>query len=165
MIEKTALMQEFEKENPGKHAIWNGEITEQFKIWKEIKTNPDYNPRYIYQGKDGFKIVRKTWIHYYSKTLRTAVNTYGLSKDPDWKTLETIGTAIFEYMARASFRFGYPVYCEEAYHGDICKIAGVIAYMKDEKLKTDQDHIDFCKKLIEMIDEADTDNYSNCMSR
>ena len=34
MVEKTPLMKKFEKENPGKHAIWNGKKTAQFKKWK-----------------------------------------------------------------------------------------------------------------------------------
>ena len=58
MIEKTPLMKQYEKENPGKHAIWNDLITEQFKIWKAKKEDPNYNARYIYEDEDGFKIKR-----------------------------------------------------------------------------------------------------------
>lgn len=35
MPEKTSLMEKYEKEHPGKHAIWRGNITKQFKEWKE----------------------------------------------------------------------------------------------------------------------------------
>ena len=37
MIQKTELMQQFEKENPGKNAIWANKITNQFKKWKKDK--------------------------------------------------------------------------------------------------------------------------------
>jgi len=37
MIQKTELMKQFEKENPGKHAIWAYKITNQFKKWKKNK--------------------------------------------------------------------------------------------------------------------------------
>lgn len=37
MIQKTELMEQFEKENPGKHAIWANKITKQFKEWKASK--------------------------------------------------------------------------------------------------------------------------------
>lgn len=35
MPKKTSLMEKYEKEHPGKHAIWAGNITKQFKEWKE----------------------------------------------------------------------------------------------------------------------------------
>ncbi|MBD3312784.1 AAA family ATPase [archaeon] len=38
-FKKTDLMKEFEKET-GKHAVWGGEITDQFKEWKEEKEQP-----------------------------------------------------------------------------------------------------------------------------
>lgn len=37
MTQKTELMEQFEKENPGKHAIWADRITKQFREWKENK--------------------------------------------------------------------------------------------------------------------------------
>ena len=157
-------MEQYEKENPKKHAIWEGLITEQFKIWKAKKLDPNYNPRYIYEGKDGFKIMRKTWIAYYSEILNTAVERYGLSENPDWKKLGQIGKVIFEYMNRPNFRIGYPVYCEADHHTDITEIAGYLSSISKQNLSSDKDYIDFCKKVIEKLEKADFDDYVRMMS-
>ena len=109
MLKKTPLMEQYEKEHPGKHAIWNYQITEQFKIWKAMKEDPDFHPGYIYIGKDGFKITRKSWIAYYSSILKKLVTKYGLSKERNRKLLEEIAFKIYDYMARPNFRIGYPV--------------------------------------------------------
>lgn len=164
MITKTPLMEQFEKENPGKHAIWNDLVTEQFKIWKAIKQDPTYNPRYIYADKDGLKIARKSEVAYYAKILKKVVELYGLSKNPDWNKLEHIGKIIFDYMNRPTFRIGYPVYCEEEHHSDITKIAGYLSSMSRQNLSSDQDYIEFCKEVIERLKEADFDDYSRMMS-
>ncbi len=37
MAEKTELMKQYEEENPGKHAIWAGKITGQFKEWEKSR--------------------------------------------------------------------------------------------------------------------------------
>ncbi len=165
MPEKTPLMEEYEKENPKKHAIWDGLITEQFKIWKAKKLDPNYNPRYIYVGDDGFKINRKTWIAYYSKIIKTAIEKYGLSENPDWKKLKKIGEVIFDYMCRPNFRIGYPVYCEEVYHSDITDVAGYLSSMGEQNLKNDKDYIDFCRKVLEKLEKADFDDYVRSISR
>ena len=39
MVEKTELMKQFEGENPGKHAVWAGKVTKQFKEWKESRSD------------------------------------------------------------------------------------------------------------------------------
>ena len=52
MVKKTPLMEQYEKENQKKHAILQGAVTEQFRIWREKKRNPSYNPRFLYEGKD-----------------------------------------------------------------------------------------------------------------
>ena len=35
VTEDNPRTQEYEKENPGKHAIWKGKITKQFLAWEE----------------------------------------------------------------------------------------------------------------------------------
>jgi hypothetical protein len=164
MPKMTPLMEQYEKENPRKHAIWEGLVTEQFKIWKAIKLDPSYNPRYLYEGKDGFKIVRKSWVAYYSKIMKTAIERYGLSENPDWNKLEQIGKVIFDYMNRPTFRIGYPVYCEAEHHFDITKIAGYLSSMNKQNLKSDKDYLDFCNKVMEQLKEADFDDYVRMMS-
>ena len=37
MVEKTELMKQYEEEKPGKHAIWAGKITNQFKEWRKSR--------------------------------------------------------------------------------------------------------------------------------
>ena len=37
MVEKTELMKQFEVENPEKHAIWAGKVTNQFKKWEKSR--------------------------------------------------------------------------------------------------------------------------------
>ena len=37
MVEKTELMKQFEDENPKKHAVWAGKITNQFIDWKKSR--------------------------------------------------------------------------------------------------------------------------------
>ncbi|GAG76144.1 unnamed protein product [marine sediment metagenome] len=37
---KSNLMEQFEKDNPGKHAIWNDKITDRFKEWKKKYRDP-----------------------------------------------------------------------------------------------------------------------------
>ena len=165
MLKKTPLMEQYERENPKKYAIWNGLVTEQFKIWKAKKLDPNYNPRYIYEGKDGFKIARKSWIFYYSETLNTAINRYGLSDNPDWNKLEQIGEAIFDFMNRPNFRIGYPVYCEEAFHTDITRIAGYLSSINKQNHSSDKDYIDFCKKVLEKLKKANDDDYFRVMTR
>lgn len=44
MIEKTELMLQFEEENPGKHAIWRGKVTNQFIKWKTTRTEDLISP-------------------------------------------------------------------------------------------------------------------------
>lgn len=36
---KLTPIEQFEKENPGKHAIWHGKVTKQFQNWLEAKKN------------------------------------------------------------------------------------------------------------------------------
>ena len=157
-------MKQYEKENPKKHAIWDGLVTEQFKIWKAIKLDPTYNPRYIYEGKDGFKIARKSEVLYYAQILETAVERYGLSENPDWNKLGQMGKVIFDYMNRPTFKIGYPVYCEAQHHSDITIIAGYLSSMSKQNFSSDKDYIDFCKKVIERLKEADFDDYVRMMS-
>jgi hypothetical protein len=41
MVEKTELMKQFEDENPEKHAIWAGKITNQFKKWEKSRMDSE----------------------------------------------------------------------------------------------------------------------------
>jgi hypothetical protein len=97
--------------------------------------------------------------------LKTAVNRYGLSEEPDFMLLEEIAKAIFDYMNRPNFKIGYPVYCEEAFHWDITGIAGRLSSVNNQTKHTNKDRIDFCKEILELLEKADLDDYIRCMTR
>jgi len=149
MAKKTPLMEQYERENPKKHAIWNGELTEQFRIWREKKLDPSYNSRFLYEGEDGFKIERKSGdTNYYSKILNTIVKRYGLSENPDWNRVEHIGQLIYDYMNRSRFKLGYPIMCEINFHSDLVDIARSISMISKQNLSSDESYSEFCREII-----------------
>ncbi|MBD3226873.1 MAG: hypothetical protein GF329_01695, partial [Candidatus Lokiarchaeota archaeon] len=56
MVKKTPLMAQYEKEFPGKHAIWAGRITNQFKEWARGKEKEEYK-KPIEKATANFEIV------------------------------------------------------------------------------------------------------------
>ncbi len=136
MRQKTPLMEEFEKENPGKHAIWQGEITEQFRIWKEIRLDPSYNPQFLYQGKDGFIIERRKNINYYVDIIEEIIKKYSLSETPDWDQVKHFGTLIHDYINRAKFRRDND---EGDFHRDITRIAGDLSSIDEDSINSSND--------------------------
>ena len=96
--------------------------------------------------------------------MKSIVERYGLSENPDWKKVEQLGKLIYEYMDRSRFKLGYPIMCEIHFHSDLVDIAKSISMMSKQVLKSDDSFIEFCREIIKRIKKAEIVNYSRLMS-
>ena len=171
MARKSSLMEKFEKENPGKHAVWNGIITDQYIKWKKENVDPNH-PNYkelllLYETKDGFQIEERLGdIDYYAKVLEEVVERYGLSETIDKTELKQIGQEINNYISTDLFRgkMGWPIMCNIDYRSDLEKIAQGISTMDEKSLNSEDSYLEFCKQIMKQIKKANSDDYGRTLS-
>ena len=115
--------------------------------------------KYLIKNTDGFIVERKLGhTSYYGEVLKSAIEKYGLSKNPDYDELERIVKRIDTYMESGRFvgDLGAPIYCELGYHSDIRKIREAILNL-DQKNMSKEEIRDYYVKQIKYIDKAKED--------
>jgi len=118
--------------------------------------------KYLYKNEDDFTVERKlgyTW--YYCGVLKSAIEKYGLSENPDYDELDRIVRRIDIYMnsSRYDGAIGAPIYIESRYTSDIYLIRAAILKM-DRKNMSKVEIRAFYKTQIIRIDEATERNES-----
>jgi hypothetical protein len=113
----------------------------------------------LIKNEDGFVVERKLGdTGYFCEVLKSVIEKYALSKNPDFDELERIVKRIDTYMESSRFvgDVGAPIYCELGFHSDVRKIRGVILEI-DRKNMSKEDFREFYEKQIKMIDKAKED--------
>ena len=112
--------------------------------------------KYLYANEDNFNVERKlgyTW--YYCGVLKSAIEKYGLSENPDYNELDKIVKRIDTYMESGRFvgALGAPIYCKLDYVSDIRQIRATILKMDRKTMSKEKTQM-FYKTQIKKIDEA-----------
>ncbi len=112
--------------------------------------------KYSYKNEEEFKVERKlgyTW--YYCDVLKSAIEKYGLSENPDYDEIDKIVKRIDIYMESGRFvgALGAPIYCKLDYHSDVRQIRATVLKM-DRKTMSKEQIQRFYKTQIKKIDKA-----------
>jgi len=118
--------------------------------------------KYLYKNEDDFTVERKlgyTW--YYCGVLKSAIEKYALSENPDYDELDRIVRRINIYMNSSRFdgALGSPIYVETTYASDVGQIRAALLKM-DRKNMSKEEIREFYKIQIERIDYAPERNES-----
>jgi hypothetical protein len=115
--------------------------------------------KYLIKNADDFVVERKLGhTSYYCEVLKSVIEKYGLSKNPDYDELERIVKRIDTYMESGRFvgEVGAPIYCQLSFHSDVRQIRNEILKM-DRKNMSKEEIRSFYKKQIKKIDKARED--------
>ncbi|MBD3202400.1 MAG: hypothetical protein GF316_20475 [Candidatus Lokiarchaeota archaeon] len=111
MPEKTALMKKYEQTHPTKHAIWRGEITKQFKNWRDQYLREKETPSKEIRFKElvSFEIVLFLSISQFNKPTFTKImafcSSFGMkSKDTVKVIVKKIKQGDISYTKPEDFR-------------------------------------------------------------
>jgi hypothetical protein len=110
----------------------------------------------LYTNEDGFIVERKlgqTW--YYYDVLKSAIEKYALSDNPNYDELGSIVKRIDTYMSSSRYEgaLDAPIYIESSYATDIYFIRADILKMNWENMVKEKIHT-FFKRQIKRIDKA-----------
>ena len=114
----------------------------------------------LYRNKRDFLILKLLGrISDYKRILISAINQYGLCKNPDYEELARISDHIYQYISSMRFdnAIEYPVYPSSGLLYDIKKIAQLLSTINQKNLKTKVAYKNFLDDINVAIQKAEDD--------
>ena len=119
--------------------------------------------KYLYKNEDGFTVERKLgYTRYYCDILKSAIEKYALSEEPDYDELDRIVKRIDIYMESSRYlgELGAPIYCTSGFASDVMLIRTALLKLDRKTMSNDQIR-KFYKIQIKKIDKAEEDYISS----